>query len=202
MKISTHHLRHLLFLLIMVLLNTSMFSQILEQEQGKLNKPETKAPAETYWNVKAYNATWGLLKVKAIDKDGKIYDIKAIQDSEDTSILNVKALINGQRVSIKLIKIKGDSFYPVKAITQDGTILDVKAIDSDGEVIDVKGISKTGNIVHLRAIRPQVIMYNIIAVSPDGKVNNVKGIKMMDQEVETVIHGVKVFAHVKALKQD
>jgi hypothetical protein len=78
----------------------------------------------------------------------------------------------------------------------------VKAIDSDGEVIDVKGISKTGNIVHLRAIRPQVIMYNIIAVSPDGKVNNVKGIKMMDQEVETVIHGVKVFAHVKALKQD
>ena len=202
MKISTQHIRHLLFLLIMSLLNTNIFSQILDQDRERLNKPETEVSADTYWNVKAYNPTWGLLKVKAIDKDGKIYDIKAIQDSEDTSILNVKALMNGQRVSIKLIKVKGDPFYPLKAITQDGTILDVKAIDTDGEIIDVKGISKTGNIVHLRAIRPQVIMYSIIAVSPNGQVNNVKGIKMMDQEVETVIHGVKIFAHVKALKQD
>jgi len=111
-------------------------------------------------------------------------------------------LIDGQRVSVKLIKTKGDLLYPVKAITQDGTVLDVKAIDTDGEIIDVKGVSKTGNIVHLRAIRPQVIMYNIIAVSPDGKVNDVKGIKMMNQEVEAVIHGVNIFAHVKALTQD
>jgi len=202
MKISTQLVRYILFLFFMFFLNTSLLSQVLDQERGNLNKPETEVLAETYWNVKAYNPTWGLLKVKAIDKDGKIYDIKAIQDSDDTSILNVKALIDGQRVSVKLIKTKGDLLYPVKAITQDGTILDVKAIDTDGEIIDVKGVSKTGNIVHLRAIRPQVIMYNIIAVSPDGKVNDVKGIKMMDQEVEAVIHGVNIFAHVKALTQD
>lgn len=202
MKLSTQHLRLLLSLFIISLFTTNTFSQILDQDREKLNKPETEVPAEIYWNVKAYNPTWGLLKVKAIDSNGEIYDIKAIQDSEDSSILNVKALMNGQRVSIKLIKVKGDRFYPVKAITENGTIMDVKAIDTDGELIDVKGISKTGNIVNIRAIRPQVLMYNIIAVSPDGKVNGVKGIKMMDQEVETVIHGVKIFAHVKALKQD
>ena len=101
-----------------------------------------------------------------------------------------------------MVKDKNDPLYPVKAITADGTIMDVKAIDEDGELIDVKGFSKSGNIVHIRAIRSQPIMYTIIAVSPNGRVNDVKGVKMMNDEVEAVIHGVKVFAHVKALSQN
>lgn len=177
-------------------------AQILNQDSDNLNKPETEKPVEIYWNVKAYNPDWGLLKVKAIDKEGNIYDIKAIQDSDDTSLLNVKALVNGEKVAVKLIVKQNDRLYPVKAIMSDGTILDVKAIDEDGEIIDVKGFSKTGNIVHIRAIRPQPIMYTIIAVAPNGKVNDVKGIKMMTDEVETVLHGVKVFAHIKALPQN
>lgn len=166
------------------------------------DKAETERPFGAYWNVKAYSPEWGLLKVKAIDKEGTIYDIKAIQDSDDTSLLDVKAIVDGKRVAIKLIAEKGDPLYPVKAIMTDGTILDVNAIDEDGERIAVKGFSKTGNIVHIRAIRSQPIMYTIIAVSPDGRVNDVKGVKMTDDEVETVIHGVKVFAHVKALSQN
>ena len=90
----------------------------------------------------------------------------------------------------------------MKAISLNGDLLDVKALTDDGEIIDIKGISKTGNIVHIRAITPQPIMYTIIAVSPSGKVNQVKGIKLMDEEVETVINGVQVFAHVKALTQN
>lgn len=176
-------------------------AQVVNQTNQDLEKSETKMPF-AYWNVKAYSPDWGLLNVKAIDKEGNIYDIKAIQDSEDTSLLDVKALINGERVAIKLIVDKKDHLYPVKAIMTDGTLLDVKAIDEDGELIDVKGFSKTGNIVHLRAIRSQPIMYTIIAVSPDGKVNDVKGVKMTNEDVESVIHGVKVFAHVKALTQN
>ncbi len=176
-----------------------MLSQVVDKDN--LDKTETTTPDEIYWDVKAYSRTWGLLDVKAIDKEGHIYDIKAIQDSDDTSILNVKALVNGEHLPVKLIVKNSDALYPLKAIANDGSILDVKALDPDGEIIDVKGISKSGNIVHIRAIRPQNIMYNIIAVSPDGNVNSVKGVKLNDEEVETVINGVKVFAHVKALTQ-
>jgi hypothetical protein len=186
----------------LVVCSSSLFAQVLDIERERLNKPETAQPAEVYWDVKAYSKTWGLLRVKAIDKDGNIHDIKAIQDSQDTSVLNVKALVDGQRLPIKLIVKKNDKLYPVKAIAQDGTILDVKALYEDDEIIDIKGFSRMGNIINIRAISPQPIMYNIIAVSPDGTVNAVKGLKMMDQEVETVINGVEVFAHVKALKQN
>ena len=187
---------------ILFLSSSLLNAQILDHDKQNLDKPEIEWPSGAYWNVKAYNPEWGLMKVKAIDKEGNIYPIKAIQESDDTSLLDVKALIDGKRVAIKLIKVKNDHLYPVKAIMDDGTVLDVKAIDEDGELIDVKGFSKSGNIVNIRAIRSQPIMYTIIAVSPDGKVNDVKGVKMTSQEIETVLHGVKVFAHVKALTQN
>lgn len=200
MKTSIKHFRTNVLFLTIVFVSTSMFSQVLDKDNP--DKPETESPDEIYWAVKAYSPTWGLLDVKAIDKDGNIYDIKAIQDSDDTSILNVKALVNGERLPVKLIVDHSVSLYPLKAITYDGTLLDIKALDPDGEIIAVKGFSKSGNIVHIRAIRPQNIMYNIIAVSPDGKVNTVKGIKMIDEEVETIVNGIEVFAHVKALTQN
>lgn len=181
---------------------SALHAQEINQTKEDLKASQIERPFGAYWNVKAYSPEWGLLKVKAIDKEGTIHDIKAIQDSDDTSLLDVKALINGERAAIKLIKVKNDHLYPVKAIMADGTILDVKAIDKDGELIDIKGFSKSGNIIHIRAIRSQPIMYTIIAVSPEGRVNDVKGVKMTNDEVETVIHGVKVFAHVKALTQN
>ncbi|MEP2936170.1 MAG: hypothetical protein ABJM06_12820 [Gilvibacter sp.] len=202
MKSYKQPLRNTLFVLILFFTNTVLIGQVLTEDSKNLNKPETEKPTEIYWNVKAYNPSWGLLKVKALDKEGNIYDIKAIQDSEDTSILNVKALVKGERVAVKIIVKDEDQYYPVKAITSDGTILDVKAIDEDGEIIDIKGISKTGNIVHIRAVRPQTVLYNIVAVAPNGKVNDVKGIKMMSEDLETVLYGVKVFAHIKAITQN
>lgn len=68
--------------------------------------------------------------------------------------------------------------------------------------MDVKGVSKSGNIAHIRAITKDAIFYNIIALSPEGKMNNVKGIKMGDTTLETTINGVAIFAHVKALQQE
>lgn len=190
------------FLILFILASTYGNAQILDKEREDLNKPETEIPAEIYWHVKAFRPDAQLLKVKAIDAKGNLHDIKAIQDSNDTSVLNVKALVDGKRLPIKLIIKKNDQYYPVKAIDTDGTLIDVKAITDAGQILDVKGVSKSGNIVHLRAITPNSVFYNIIAVSPQGTVNAVKGIKMMDTRVETVINGVSIFAHVKALKQD
>lgn len=177
------------------------FAQIFDTK-GNPDKPETEIIEDVIWHVKAYRPDAMLLRVKAIDKEGNIYDIKAIQDSDDTSVLNVKAIVNGERLPVKLLTKTDEPYYPVKAIAPDGTILDVKAFNEDGSILDVKGVSRSGNVIHIRAIAKDKTRYNVIAVSPFGVVNSVKGVKMLDQDVETVINGITVFAHIKAMQQD
>lgn len=154
-----------------------------------------------YWHIKAVLPEAKLLDIKAIDKDGVYYDVKAIQDSYDVSFLSIKALVNGQAIPIKMILKKNDKYYPVKAIDNDGRILDIKAIGEDGEILDVKGVSRMGSIVEVRAIDKEQRQYNVISISPQEGVNHVKGVKMFNEEVEAVIHGIKIFAHVKSLRQ-
>tara|TARA_R110000772_G_scaffold130609_1_gene238906 strand:+ start:177 stop:719 length:543 start_codon:yes stop_codon:yes gene_type:complete len=166
-----------------------------------LIKPETEITGDIFWHIKAYHYEAKLLDIKAIDKNGVKHPVKAIQVSENTSVLNVKAIVNGKRLPIKLI-VKGDAqYYPAKAIMDDGTLIDIKAITEDGQILDVKGTSKSGNIIHLRAIDKDFKRYNIIAISPLGNVMGVKGVKMIDAEVESVVNGVKIFAHVKSIPQ-
>ena len=154
-----------------------------------------------YWHIKAVLPEAKLLDIKAIDKDGVYHDVKAIQDSYDVSILSIKALVNGQAIPIKMIVKKNDKYYPVKAIDNDGRMLDIKAIGEDGEILDVKGVSRMGSIVEVRAIDKEQRQYNVISISPQEGVNHVKGVKMFNEEVEAVIHGIKIFAHVKSLRQ-
>jgi len=181
---------------------TFVNAQNIDEDKSNPDKPETELTPEIYWDVKAYRPKALLLRVKGVDKDGNLYDVKAIQSSDDTSVLDVKVLINGEKLPLKLI-VKGDDvYYPLKGIYGDGTLLDIKAINDDGEIIDVKGVAKSGNIVHIRAIGENAEFYNIIAISSEGKVNTVKGIKMTDSEVETIVNGVEIHAHVKSLKQD
>lgn len=197
---STINFINLLFFFILGL--TYANAQVYNKNSSEINKSETEMQSDIYWNVKAYRPNADLLNIKAIDKEGNMHDVKAIQTSDDISILDVKALINGQRLPIKLIVKDMDRYYPAKGIDTDGTLIDIKAVTEDGEILAVKGVSKSGNIVHIRAITKDTLFYNIIAISPEGKVNNVKGMKMLDTTVETVINGVSVFAHVKSLKQD
>lgn len=202
MRINYQHLGSLKAIVILLILSMGTAS-VNAQEIGEnkdINKPETQVDPIIYWNIKAYRGETDLLDIKAIDEYGKRYDVKGIQDTDDFSILNVKALVNDERIAVKvLVKQPGDKFYPVKAIDKNGKILKIKAIDKNGDVFDVKGFSRSGNIMHLRAISKDFKYYNIIALSPQGRVNAVKGIKMMDEEVETVYRGVKVHAHIKAL---
>ena len=154
-----------------------------------------------YWHIKAVLPEAKLLDIKAIDKNGVYHDVKAIQDSYDVSLLPIKALVNGQAIPIKMIVKENDEYYPVKAIDNDGKILDIKAIGEDGEKLDVKGVGRMGSIVDVRAIDKEQRQYNVISISPLKGVNHVKGLKMFNEEVEAVIHGVKIFAHVKSVKE-
>jgi hypothetical protein len=176
-------------------------AQVLTNNKSDLNKPETQIQQDVLWSVKAYRPDDNLLKIKAIDKDGNIYDVKAIQDSPDTKMINVKALVNGKVLPIKLIAKSNEMYYPAKAINEKGELLDIKAITDEGTYLDVKGIRKTGNIIHMRAITSDSDFYNIVAMSPEGKVNTVKGVKMVDSDEEAVINGISIFAHLKAISQ-
>ncbi len=182
-------LKPILFLVLILFLVTNVQSQDREEENV------------IYWHIKAVLPDAQLLDVKAIDAAGNHHDVKAIQDSYDISLLNVKALVNGQTLPIKMILKENDKYYPVKAIDYEGRILDVKAIGDDGELLDVKGVSRMGNLVEVRAIGKEQQQYDVISVSPQHGVNHVKGLKMFSEDVEAVIHGVKIFAHVKSLKQ-
>jgi hypothetical protein len=192
MKTAEHTSATLKYIGFLVLLFFSI-ANIQSQEQETENI--------IYWHIKAVLPEAKLLDLKAIDADGTYYDVKAIQDSHDISLLSVKALVNGQTIPIKMIVKENDQYYPVKAIDNDGRILDVKAIGEDGEILDVKGVSRMGSIVEVRAIDKEQNQYNVISISPVEGVNHVKGLKMFNEEVEAVIHGIKIFAHVKSLRQ-
>ena len=189
LEYTTVALKYIGFTLLLFFSLTNIQSQDREKENVIL------------WHIKAVLPNAKLLDVKAIDKEGIYYDVKAIQDSHDISLLSVKALVNEQTIPIKMIVKENDQYYPVKAIANDGTILDVKAIGEEGEILDVKGVSRMGSIIEVRAIDKDQNQYNVISISPVEGVNHVKGLKMFNEEVEAVIHGIKIFAHVKSLRQ-
>jgi hypothetical protein len=141
-----------------------------------------------------------LLNLKALDKEGKIYDVKAIQDAGNDHVLDVKAFIGGKPVPVKVL-VSDDRFAPVKAIGTDGTIYDVKALTADGTKLDVKGVSRSGSLFHIKAVGPNEELYGVKAISRAGHVYDVKGIKTTTERVEATVHGVSVEAHVKALPQ-
>lgn len=182
---------------ILICLSITLFFNVGNSQKNTTENEEFK---EIIWHVKAFKPEMKYLKIKAIDKKGKMYDVKAIQNSEQTSFLDVKAFVKGKRLPVKML-VGEEKYHPVKAIDEEGNILDIKAITEGGIVLPVKGVSKSGNIVHIRAIDEGIIFYNVVAVSPDGTTNAVKGIKLKPGNIETTIHGIDVFAHIKSIPQ-
>ena len=150
------------------------------------------------WHVKAVHPSGQLLGVKAIDKNGFIYSVKAFHKGSPY-MMDVKATINGKEVPIKVLK-SADKYAPVKAIGMDGTIYDIKAIDLNKKFLDVKGISQSGNVIHIKAIGPDEDFYPIKAISTSGNLLDIKGISFEDN-VEKMFNGVELIGHVKALPQ-
>lgn len=152
------------------------------------------------WNIKAVTNEGKNLDIKAFDADGNKFDLKATQDSKQHSFLNIKALVDGYELPVKILDSE-DEYAPINAIGPDGKIYDIKAITENDVKLDVKGISRSGNIIHVKAINENGGFYGVKAFAPDGKLNDVKGIKIFDRKVETKLQGNLVYAHLKAITQ-
>jgi hypothetical protein len=136
----------------------------------------------------------------AIDKKGNTYDVKAIRESNQRSLMDIKAFVGESQLPVKLL-VSNDKYTPVKAIGEDGTIYDIKAISLEGDKLDVKGVSRSGNIINIKAINKKGEFYGVKAISPEGQLNDVKGIKLFKEKLELKVNGVGVYAHVKAISQ-
>ena len=161
---------------------------------------EAQVAKDIIWHIKAIHPEGQTIDVKALDADGNIYDVKAIQDADQRQLMDIKALVDGKKMPVKIL-VGDDDYAPVKAITEGGTIYDIKALTGDGRKLDVKGVKRSGNIIDIKAINEAGEFYGVKAISPDGLLNDVKGVKTVEDQLETTINGVEVYAHVKALPQ-
>lgn len=160
--------------------------------------PQALATNEDFiWNVKAIGTDGHFVPVKALDKNGGVHDVKAFMENGDRWIMDIKAIIDGKKVPVKML-VSDDAFIPVKAIGADGTIYDIKGLAPDGRKLDVKGTLQEGNVVHLKAIDGDRQL-GVKAISDNGAQYDVKGLKFSSDRAEVQVHGVAVRAHVKAL---
>ena len=167
----------------------------------KKKKTEYKSDFERIiWNIKAVTADGKNLDVKAFDAEGNTFDVKATQDSKQHSFMNIKAIVEGVELPVKIME-SSDEYAPISAIGRNGTIYEIKAITEDDVKLDVKGINRSGNIIHVKAINENGEFYGVKAFAPDGKLNQVKGIKIFDRKVEMNVQGHPVYAHLKAINQ-
>jgi hypothetical protein len=160
----------------------------------------TDGDGDPIWNVKCVQPDGQTLDIKALDKDGGVHDVKAFEENSNTTFLDIKALINGDKVAVKIL-VTGDERSPVKAIGADGTIYDIKALTPEGKRLDVKGVGRSGNIYHIKVISENGDRMAVKAISPHGLFYDVKGLKFSSEDEEMRLNGVAVRAHVKALPQ-
>jgi hypothetical protein len=198
-SVSKKLLRLSLVLVVSILLFSCENSTSKEKKETVKEVEIVKAP-ETFWKLKTILPDGNNLEIKAIDKDGKMYDVNAIQNSDQDSFLDIEAFVDGKRIPIKML-LNEDKYAPVKAIDKGGISYDIKAITPDGEKLDVKGIKRFGNIVSIKAITKEGTFYGVKAISPSGKLNDVKGVKINIKDKEMTLNGFSVFAHVKAIHQ-
>jgi len=169
--------------------------------KDKTSKTETEEIVKVndiYWNVKAIHPDGKSLDVKAFDKEGKSFDIKAIQNSDQDIFLDVKAIVDGEMLPVKMLESE-NQFVPVAAINNEGIKYYIKAITAEGEKLDVKGVARFGNIVIMKAITKKGDFYGVKAISPAGQLNDIKGIKIARGDREMSLNGIGIHAHVKAM---
>ena len=160
--------------------------------------PQALATDEDFiWNVKAIGTDGHSIPVKALDKSGGVHDVKAFMENGDRWIMDIKAIIDGKKVPVKML-VSDDPLIPVKAVGADGTIYDIKALASDGRKLDVKGTAQDGNIIHLKAIDGDKRL-GVKAISHKGAQYDVKGLRFSSDKAEGQVNGTAIRAHVKAI---
>lgn len=160
----------------------------------------TDHDGDPLWNVKCVQPDGHLLGIKAIDAAGALHDIKALQANGDATVLDIRALVNGREVPVKVLATQ-EAPMPVKAVLPDGTLLDVKAVAADGTRLPVKAVRRLGNVFDIKALAADGREMGVKAISPHGLFYDVKGVKLNTADVEGTVNGVAFRAHVKALPQ-
>ena len=165
------------------------------------DKTETDAIEKVddiFWNVKAILPNGQSIDIKGFDNAGKPFDIKAIQNSNQDNLLDVKAILDGEKLPVKILVSK-NQFASVVAITNKGNAYKIKAITPEGETMEVIGVARFDNIVIMKVISKKGKFYGVKAISPAGQLNDIKGIKINSQEREMSLKGQSIHAHVKAM---
>jgi len=202
MKNSNHSLirtiGYKLFILGFIFLLTACKDSPSKDKTSKTKTEEIVKFNDIYWNVKAINPDGKSLDVKAFDKEGKSFDIKAIQNSDQDNFLDVKAIVDGEKLPVKMLE-SHNQFVPVAAINSEGIKYYIKAITAEGEKLDVKGVARFGNIVMMKAITKKGNFYGVKAISPAGQLNDIKGIKINRKDRDMTLKGIGIHAHVKAM---
>jgi len=187
-----------LFILGFLFLLTACNNSPSKDKTTKTETEEIVKVNDIYWNVKAIHPDGQSLDIKAFDDTGNAFDLKAIQNSDQTNFLDVKVIIDGEKLPVKMLE-SHNHFVPVAAITNEGNKLYIKAITAEGEKLEVEGVERFGNIVIMKAITKKGDFYGVKAISPDGQLNDIKGIKINRGEREMAYKGIGIHAHVKAM---
>ncbi|TBN06720.1 hypothetical protein EYD45_02220 [Hyunsoonleella flava] len=169
--------------------------------KDKTTKTETENVVkfkDIFWNVKAIQPNGKSLDIKIFDNAGNGFDVKAVQNSEQDQLLDVKAFMEGERLPVKILVSK-KQFSPVVAISQKGNTYKLKAVTPEGEQHQIIGVRRFGNVVIMKAVTQKGKFYAVKALSPSGKSNDIKGIKINPQDKEMSLRGSQIYAHVKAM---
>ena len=186
------------FYLTLMLLGIA-FSTRAQNQRAMTDSVENTAQ-DVIWHVKALHPEGYTMDVKAIDEQHNQYDIKALENSDQRYIMDVKAFVGKETFPVKVM-VSEEEYKPVVAIVGQGKTYSLVAIDRNGKYLKVKGVRKTGYIVHIKAVADNGEFYGVKAISKKGKLNDVKGIKMYDKRLEITMDGLEVHAHVVALPQ-
>ncbi len=170
-----------------------------DKKTNKNNAIEEKKP-DVLWKVKTILPDGQSWDVKAVDANGDLFAINAIQDSDQDSFLNIKAFVGDKKLPVKILLSK-NKLSPVKAIDKGGLSYNLVAVSPEGEKLSIKGVKRFGNIVLLKAMDKKGKFYSIKAISPEGKLNDVLGIKINIKDKEMSLNGFPIYAHVKAMHQ-
>jgi hypothetical protein len=160
--------------------------------------PPGQGEGLSIWHVKAIHPDGQMLNLKARDKQGKLFDVKALAEAGNQHLFDIKAFVGKDILPVKVV-CSDDKLARVKAIGKDGTIYDIKALLPDKTILDVKGVKRAGSIIHIKAVATSGDYYAVKAISRSGKLYDVKGVKMSKEKQEGVVRGVAIQAHLKAL---
>lgn len=157
--------------------------------------------AETSWDIKATGNDGSILEVVAVGKKGKERSVRALSRGGSYAMLNVKAEVGRDMVPVKLIKRDGGIF--MTAVDYYGRKFQLKAKKADGTYIDIIGGENCGKTIDIRAASKDGVEYMVNAISPEGDMYDLKGIKLLDVDKEGYLQGLEgliiFYAHVKAL---